>query len=108
MVGQNRTDLVAQPALEANAPEHGSKAANERAMQAMPMPRPMAASTRQTNRPSEPVQAGLPIGPGASSTPLPDRSDAVIARLQGLLRVTRDPELSILVGNLQRARRMGR
>lgn len=55
--------------VEATAPEHGTKAANERALAALPaQPPPVPGArgplTRPTERPNEPITAGLATGPG--------------------------------------------
>lgn len=103
--GQNRTDLVAQPPLEANAPEYGRKAADQRAQAALPMmSRPIGPVDRPTERPGEPVTAGLPVGPGPGGMPPPPRDDVVMARLRGLVQASQDPRLAVLVGKLQASR----
>lgn len=100
------------PALAANeatAAPQGTAAANERALAAVPLatptvPVPRGPVNRPTDRPLEPVQAGLPVGPGGSGIPLPDRNDKTMAQLDGLLRVSQDPALAVMVGRLKAAR----
>jgi hypothetical protein len=57
------------PTTEANRPEHGTQAANERALSVVPMPQGTPPGgrgplTRPTERPGEPITAGLAVGPG--------------------------------------------
>lgn len=61
----NRTDLN-QPVRTGPSQEYGERAALERQQQAMPLPqrRSVPPINRPTERPNEPVTAGLPVGPG--------------------------------------------
>lgn len=73
-VHPNRTDLTTsasagQTVAPPNTPaptEHGQKAARERQQAALPAGRQSRPNRLQgpSERPNEPVQAGLPIGPG--------------------------------------------
>ena len=98
--------------VEATAAEHGTKAANERALAALPMagPPPVPGGRggflRPTERLNEPVTAGLSTGPGPGPSPMAEisRSDEVLARAKGLLQVSRDPRLAILIGRLEQGR----
>lgn len=107
----NRSDLrqtVAPP--DTPAPdEHGQKVRRERQMQALPPGPPPNRLAGPSTRPNEPVQAGLPIGPGpgASGVAAMSRSDRVLTRLQALVQVSGDPQLAAMVGRVQAARRRG-
>lgn len=106
----NRTDLVGDPSRGAGnmpADTQGQKAAKAEQQSALPMPRPahMADITGPSTRPAEPVQAGLPMGPGPSGQGLPSRSAATLDTYRALLRRTRDPRLAILIGRMQERNR---
>ncbi len=99
--GGNRTDLVMSPDKSPGAPSastHGQAAAKERQRAALPMARPPVLGP--SRRPSEPVTAGLPIGPGPGKRPLPRRTDTTLARLRALAADSGDERLAILVGRL--------
>lgn len=70
----NRTDLVAQPVKTGPSEQYGQRAAQERAQQAIPLPQqappPMPTDLfAPTQRPDEPVTAGLPEMPGTLAPP---------------------------------------
>ena len=82
------TDTAGTPALPpvaATAPEQGTQAANARAMAAVPMPGQRGSMMRPTERPNEPVTAGLSTGPGPGPGPMGvtplDRVRAAYSRL---------------------------
>lgn len=106
--GTNRTDLVGvPPTTEANRPEQGTAAANERSLAAVPIqrpPMPTGPVSRPSERPGEPVTAGLPVGAGPTAAPLPSRNDVTMAKMVGLLKASGDPQLAILIGRLRRSR----
>ncbi len=75
-------------AVEATRPEQGTAAANERALEALPMqqappvmPGARGPLTRPTERPNEPITAGLSTGPGPGPSGLrlsePDQIRAI-------------------------------
>ncbi len=102
----NRTDLVGDPSRSPGqlpADAQGQKAAKAEQQAALPAPRPahVANITGPSTRPSEPVQAGLPIGPGPSGQGLPSRSAATLDTYKALLRRTRDPRLAVLIGRME-------
>jgi hypothetical protein len=104
----NRSDLMDTSRSPGQAPasQQGQAAARQRQQQALPpMERPSVLGP--TRRPSEPVQAGLPVGPGPTAHSLPGRRDQAMARLQGLVADSRDPQLAVLVGRLNASARSG-
>lgn len=109
----NRSDMNTQPIRTAPSQHYGDRAANERAQQAAPLPQSPAIAAlmqmrgappdhpglfRDTERPTEPVHAGLPIGPG----PGPDMSTALTARdlLEAIGRKYPNPDLDALIQGL--------
>jgi hypothetical protein len=68
----NRTDLMRQPVKTSPSPEYGTAVRQAEAQRAVPLaaapppPVPGAAGPldRPSERPSEPITAGMPMGPG--------------------------------------------
>jgi hypothetical protein len=98
----NRSDLRA-PALANQPSTYGDKAQQQRAVQAVPLPRPQGSVPgpalaggpapappipgaspfdRPTERPGEPVTAGLPIGAGPGPSMAQPAVDAVVETLR--------------------------
>ena len=71
----------------------------------MPVPGERGPLTRPTERPNEPITAGLSTGPGPGPRPAPARADDVVARAKGLLMASRDPRLAILIGRMEQGQR---
>ncbi len=103
----NRTDLVGDPSRGAGnmpADTQGQKAAKAEQQSALPMPRPahMADITGPSTRPAEPVQAGLPMGPGAGPVGVGAMSPetAALQRLRVAASMSSSPSLHRLLRRL--------
>lgn len=108
-ISANRTDLIGDPSRSPGqlpADAQGQATARSEQQAALPAPRPahVANITGPSTRPGEPVQAGLPIGPGPSGQGLPARGDSTMQTLRALLRRTKDPQLAILLGRMEQRR----
>lgn len=103
----NRTDLNAGPRIDApRGQPYGEAGAQIAAQQALPMSAPPPSAIplgAPTNRPNEPVQAGLPIGPGpgpeAAGIPSPD---PVEMTLRGLYEMYPNRDLAELLEDIDR------
>jgi hypothetical protein len=105
----NRKDLnptAKQPIRSAPNQQYGARTAQEEAQKVIPLPEtPQPGSfgqlTRPTERPNEPVTAGIPAGPGpnrinnADQLMPMDKDPLVIA--QSLYRASPSPEIARLV-----------
>ena len=104
----NRTDLMDTSRLpgEAAAETQGEASRRAGVVSETPSPRPARPPVvRRSERPDEPVQAGLPIGPGPGRRAMPQsRSETFIDDLQAILRRTKDPQLAILLGRIMERR----
>ena len=99
----NRTDLVADTSRAPGAlpaDTYGEKTPAEAAPVPAARPARIPNITGPSMRPNEPVQAGLPIGPGPSGHGLPRRGAATLDTYRALLRKTRDPRLAVLIGKM--------
>lgn len=107
----NRTDLMDTSRSPGQAPasQQGQAQARQHQAAAMPASAPMQRPPvlGPTRRPNEPVQAGLPIGPGPASHSLPGRRDQAMGKLQALVAESRDPQLAVLVGRMAASARGG-
>jgi hypothetical protein len=108
------TGAPAQPVRATPGGTYGDVAAQERAQQAVPLPQnvepvdlgSLPPLTSPTQRPDEPVTAGLPVGAGpgpAAAVPRPDISDPRLY-LEALVQLTQDPEAYELLAELRAAR----
>lgn len=101
----NRTDLNAKPrqAVTAAAGQtYGERGVQEAAQQAIPLPAPVVPLSAPTQRPNEPVTAGLPIGPGPGPEALapmgaPPADAPVLELLQALYAQYPNNELRGLI-----------
>ncbi len=91
-------------AVEATRPEQGTDAANERALEALPMqqtppvmPGARGPLTRPTERPNEPITAGLSTGPG----PGPSQSLTDLDRIKAIHRAHPSAGLRRMIEHLQ-------
>lgn len=110
---QNRTDLNTQRALPSR--QYGSAAAQERSLDVAPLPTmpapgdPTVALNAPTQRPDEPVTAGLPFGdgpgpevlPGPPVSAMPDVDEAA-ATIRALYLRYQYPDLLDLIEQLER------
>lgn len=106
----NRTDLMDSSRLpgEAGAETQGEASARAEVVAGTPSPRPARLPVvRPSERPDEPVQAGLPMGPGPGSYPLPSRGVQTLDVYRALVRKTRDPVLAVLVSRLAERQQRG-
>ncbi len=94
-------------AVEATAPEQGTAAANERALAALPLgqSQPMAPGargplTRPTERPDEPVTAGLSTGAGPGPAFASSLTD--LDRVKAIHRAHPSEGLRRMIEHLQR------
>ena len=100
----NRTDLNEQPVRTAPSAEYGSRVASERQQQAAPLPQvprpvPLMAPSQ---RPGEPVTAGLPMGAGPGPEVLPTRgSDNTVAKLRALYQLHPSEDLRRLLARAE-------
>ena len=92
----NRTDLM-DPSRQAGEPPADQYGQGGRPT-AVPQRR-REIPNMLTERPSEPVQAGLPSGPGPGPSGL-RRSDKTLTELQALVSESGDPQLAVLVGRI--------
>lgn len=98
----NRSDLRQQAISTVPGQEYGKATQQANAQRAVPMagmqplpaPVPLDAPSQ---RPGEPVTAGLPIGPGPGSEVLPTHSDPTVARLRALYALHPTPDLRRLI-----------
>lgn len=100
----NRTDLMDSSRLpgEAAAGTQGEATELAETVRGTPSPRPARLPVvRKSERPDEPVTAGLPIGPGPSGAGLPSRGVSTVDIYRALVRRTRDPQLAILLGRME-------
>lgn len=109
----NRTDLAVdrQPVAVPQGQTYGEAGRQEAAQQAMPLPdlgsmlSGLPGLADPTQRPDEPLTAGLPMGPGpgpeALAAPPPDRTGAGL--LRRMVRDNPDPELFALLAEAERA-----
>lgn len=100
----NRTDLNSGPRIDAlRGQPYGEAGAQIASQQALPMAPPPIPLTAPTNRPNEPIQAGLPIGPGpgpeAAAIPSPD---PVEMTLRGLYEMYPNRDLAELLEDIDR------
>ena len=104
----NRTDLMDTSRLpgEAAAETQGEASRRAGVVSETPSPRPARPPVvRRSERPDEPVQAGLPIGPGPGRRAMPlSRSQMFFDDMQAILRRTKDPQLAILLGRMMERR----
>lgn len=105
----NRTDLNAAPRLAPTAQQsqpYGVAGDQLKSQQSLPMaPPPAIPISAPTNRPNEPVQSGLPIGPGPgpSAAALPS-IDPVETTLRGLYAAYPNQDLADLLEELDTGR----
>lgn len=131
---RNRSDLRTQklPVQTAPSTQYGSRVAQERAQQALPMGRPVApppapvapqggggggapqaqppplpqpvSLTGPTQRPDEPVTAGIDMGAGPGSEVMPQAggaaADDLVVQLRALYAATQLPELADIIAEL--------
>ena len=125
----NRTDLnqSKQPVMVASGQPYGARQAQEAAQGAIPLPaappvsvpaqpRPQVPApgslgvfNRGTERPDEPLTAGLPIGPGSGPEVLPmspvlSQDDQLLAQLRGLYSAFPSEDLAALIDYAERNR----
>ena len=101
----NRTDLMDSSRLPGEAPAGTQGEASRRAgvVSETPSPRPARPPVvRPTERPNEPVQAGLPMGPGPGPTGLPEigERERALARLRVAAGRSSSPALHRLLKRL--------
>jgi len=99
----NRTDIAAQPVRAAGGQPYGRRGAQEAAQRAVPLPQARELPTplhAPSQRPDEPVTAGIPVGPGRNSMsvqagrPIPPGSaDDVLMALQDAYRLFPSDEI---------------
>lgn len=104
----NRSDLNQAPRA-AGTGTYGEAAAMKRAQEVVPLPKqPPVASmpppvpgaqpfTRPTERPGEPVSAGLPIGPGAGPEAMMHNVDPVLETLREAFRRYPNEDIAHLI-----------
>jgi len=111
-----RTLSGAKPQAIATGPSvvQGDKVAQQRAQKAMPLPRAPGLPAPSgpspfSPRPNEPVQAGLPLGPGSGASPLMgiDPADVTLSKLQAVASASNNPELASLVAEMVARRAQG-
>ena len=99
----NRTDLN-QPVRAAPSTTYGERTAQEDAQRAIPLPQ-MAPPpdpgpfNRPTDRPAEPLTAGVPVGPGPNQTDI--MFDPVAETLRAAFAAFPNPEIARLLERLQ-------
>ena len=109
----NRTDLVADTSRlpgQPSAGTHGEVARKAEQAAALPGPRPphRANITGPSQRPNEPVQAGLPIGPGpgpSGPAAMLSPDERSLIRLKAAANRRQSPSLMRLINRLESARR---
>lgn len=99
----NRTDLN-QPIRTTPSTSYGEATQQEEAQRAIPLPRVAPPPdpgpfNRPTDRPAEPITAGVPIGPGPNDVGV--SVDPVAETLRAAFRTQPTPELSRLLERLQ-------
>ena len=99
----NRTDLLANPSRVQPAPEAPAEQTAQPRPNMIP-PDMIPTLTAPTNRPEEPVTAGLPTGPGATSPGVIGGPDTTAITLGLLFQATNDPAIGRLLAehNYQR------
>ena len=119
----NRTDL-AKPALGVQTPTYGDKAAQRRAVEAVPLPRPQGPGPmprvdpapappipgqspfdRPTDRPQEPLTAGMAQGAGPGPGILQPAVDPVVETLRAAIARFPTPGALALLEALEGQRR---
>lgn len=97
-----------QPVRTAPSQEYGSRVRQERMQQVQPLPqRPPVPSAPPTplwaasQRPQEPVTAGLAVGAGPGPEVLPGGSDPTVMRLRALYALHPDPDLRRLLARAE-------
>ena len=104
----NRTDLMDTSRLpgEAAAETQGEASRRAGVVSETPSPRPARPPVvRRSERPNEPVQAGLPMGPGPGRRAMPQsRSQMFFDDMREILRRTKDPQLAVLLGRMMERR----
>lgn len=98
----NRADLNT-PALAVTPPTYGDGAQQQRAQQVAPLPqtRPIQIQPfdRPSDRPGEPVTAGLPVGDGSSMPP--EGFDPVLEGLRAAYRAAPNERIAELIEAIQ-------
>lgn len=99
----SRTDLNAvKPLTPRAAPgqTYGAATAQVAAQEAVPMaaaPEPLAPLNRPSERPTEPVTAGMNMGPGPGSEAIPDFGDDAMTTLRAIYSRYPTEELRALI-----------
>lgn len=98
----NRTDLN-QPIRTAPSTSYGEATAQEEAQRAIPLPQMAPPDpgpfNRPTDRPAEPLTAGVPMGPGPDQTDI--QFDPVAETLRAAFSAQPTPEIARLLERLR-------
>lgn len=98
-----RTDLNAQPVKTAPSQHYGDAQAQAQAQQAIPLPQQPAPTPgaqpfhRPTDRPAEPLTAGMPIGPGPGPSMAQPAVDPIAETLRAAYAAQPSPQLAALI-----------
>jgi hypothetical protein len=105
---QNRTDLQSAPRLAPSAPtgqpygQAGAQLASQAQMPMGPPPNPVPLNAG-TSRPNEPIQSGLPIGPGPGpESAMLSSPDPVETTIRALYATFPNRDLAALIEDMDR------